>query len=77
MIIEVDITTLEVRVDGAIVGTTTSEKMHKARDYARKYLARGPKQKSTYYTVLDGKMASMHEVTDEVAERIKDYLLRN
>ena len=73
MIIEVDIVTLKVRVNGRAVGTTTTEKMHKARYYARKYC--NPKENSTYYTNLGGKIASQHDIPDDVAERIMEYLL--
>lgn len=73
MIIEVDINTLEVSINGNKLGTTTSEKMHKCRDYARSKCE--PNSRSTYYTILDGKIASQHDIAYDVAERIMDYLL--
>ena len=74
MIIEVDIVTLEVRVNGRKVGTTTTEKMHAMRDFSRKYCK--PKANSTYYTNLGGKIASQHDIPDDVAERLVEFFAK-
>ena len=74
MIIEVDIVSLEVRVNGRKVGTTTTEKMHAMRDFSRKYCK--PKANSTYYTILGGKIASQHDIPDDVAERIVELFAK-
>lgn len=73
MIIEVDISTLEVRVNGRKVGTTTTEKMHNCRDYAREHI--NLDGGATYYTILDGKIASQHDIERTTAWNISDYLL--
>lgn len=75
MIIEVEIVTLDVMVNGRKVGTTTTDKMHKARDYAREHI--NVKGGSTFYTILDGKIASQHDIADDVAERIMNILLND
>lgn len=75
MIIEVDIVTLEVRVNGTNVCETTMDKMHNMRDFAREHL--NVKGNSTYYTILDGKIASQHDVSNDTAEYIMDYLVRD
>lgn len=72
MIIEVDINTLEVSINGNKVGTTTTEKMHKCRDYAR---TKCDQKGSTYYTILDNKIASQHDIPDDVAITIMYALL--
>ena len=75
MIIEIDITNLTVNVNGENVGNTTTNKMHECRDYAREHI--DVKGGSTFYTILDGKIASQHDVDVVTAERIKKYLLRD
>lgn len=72
MIIEVEIKTLAVRVNGEYIGTTNIEKMHKCRDVARKFMKKDGK--NTYYTLLDGKIASQHDIGDFTARRIVMYL---
>lgn len=72
MIIEVEINGGEIRINGEAVGKTNIEKMHKCRDVARKFMKKDGK--NTYYTLLDGKIASMHDVSDKTAERIVMYL---
>lgn len=72
MIIEVEIKTLEVKVNGQVTGTTNIEKMHKCRDVARKFMKKDGK--NTYYTLLDGKIASQHDIADGTAKRIVRYL---
>ena len=72
MIIEVEINGGELRINGESVGKTNIEKMHICRDVARKFMKKDGK--STYYTLCDGKIASMHDVSDKTAERIVRYL---
>ena len=73
MIIEIDITNLTVNVNGENVGNTTTNKMHECRDYAREHI--DVKGGSTFYTILDGKIASMHDVSDKTAGRMARYLM--
>lgn len=73
MIIEVEINGGELRINGESVGKTSIEKMHNCRDYAREHI--DVKGGNTFYTVLDGKIASTHDVSDKVAKNIIYYLL--
>lgn len=73
MIIEVEINGCELRINGESVGKTSIEKMHNCRDYAREHI--DVKGRNTFYTILDGKIASMHDVSDKVAKNIIYILL--
>lgn len=73
MIIEVEINGGELCINGESVGKTSIEKMHNCRDYAREHI--DVKGGNIFYTVLDGKIASMHDVSDKVAKNIIYYLL--
>lgn len=73
MIVEVDINTLEVSLNGEKVGITTTEKMHNCRDYAREHIKLDGG--ATYYTIIGGKIASMHDIERTTAWQISDYLL--